>query len=112
MCKGHSTTHQRKKNRGNRDKICALLQIFLPIPENRELPTHVIVTKSMTQMRDMSMTIYLQRAKPARQIAVCKHALRQILTLLIITTSKHFVLVCAICHMPIHACAKLLGPVV
>ena len=39
-------------------KICALLQIFLPIHENRELLTHVIVTKSMTQMRDMSMTIY------------------------------------------------------
>ncbi len=39
-------------------KICALLQIFLPILENRELLTHVIATKSMTQMRDMSMTIY------------------------------------------------------
>ena len=39
-------------------QICALLQIFLPIHENRELLTHVIATKFMTQMRDMSMTIY------------------------------------------------------
>ncbi len=55
------------------------------------------------------MTILiLQRAKSARQIAVCKHTLKQISTLLIITTSKHFVLACAICHMPIHACAKVL----
>ncbi len=38
-------------------KICALLQIFLPILENRELLTHVIATKSMTQMRDLFMTI-------------------------------------------------------
>ena len=39
-------------------KICALLQTFLPILENRELLTYVMATKSMTQIRDMSMTIY------------------------------------------------------
>ncbi len=58
-------------------KICTLLQIFLPILENRELLTHVIATKSMTQMRDMSVTIYrpdkIGQTKSARQIAVCKY---------------------------------------
>ncbi len=90
-------------------KICALLQIFLPILENGELLAHVIATKSMTQMHVYDNL--LQRAKSARQIAVCEHTLKQILTLLIITTSKHFVLgyaICVICHMPIHSCAKVL----
>ncbi len=84
-------------------KICALLKTFLPILENRELLTHVIATKSICVKR------YVQRANSARQFAVCKHTLKQILnlTLLIVTTSKHFVLACAIWHMPIHACAKV-----
>ena len=52
-------------------KICALLQIFLPILENRELLTHVIATKSMTQMRDMSITIYYsEQNRPDKSLCV------------------------------------------
>ena len=53
-------------------KICALLQIFLPILENRELLTHMIATKSMTQMRDnMSMTIYYsEQNRPDKLLCV------------------------------------------
>ncbi len=59
----------------------ALLQIFLPILESRELLTHVIATKSMTQMKDMSMTIYYsEQNRPDIQIAVGKHNFKQILT--------------------------------
>ncbi len=81
-------------------KICVMLQIFLPTLENRELLMHVIATKSMTQMRDMSMTIYYSEQNRPDKSAMCKHSLKQILTLLIITTSKHFVLACALCNMP------------
>ena len=72
-------------------KICALLQIFLPIFDNRELLTHVIATKYDTDKRYVYDNL-VQRAKSARQITVCIHTLKQILTLLIITTSTHFVL--------------------
>ena len=52
-------------------KICALLQIFLPILENGELLTHVIATKSMTQMRDMSMAIYYsEQNRPDKSLCV------------------------------------------
>ena len=52
-------------------KICALLQIFLPILEDGELLTHVIATKSMTQMRDMSMTIYYsEQNRPDKSLCV------------------------------------------
>ena len=52
-------------------KICALLQIFLPILENRELLEHVIATKSMTQVRDMSMTIYCsEQHRPDKSLCV------------------------------------------
>ena len=46
-------------------KICALLQIFFPILEKRELLTQVLATKSMT-------IYYSEHAKSARQMAVCK----------------------------------------
>ncbi len=77
----------------------------IPSPKGNWLLGHLFENRKSKDVMQTFAEIdnLLQRAKSARQIAVCKHTFKQILTLLIITASKHFVLACAICHMPIHA---------